>query len=93
MTPLEQQITELALAYQWAIREEHHKDRDCHFSVVKQWSYGEAPKYRVEHEGYLHEWGGPLAFRTAEAAQTALVAFLAAALEDIKTWEDHDDPA
>jgi hypothetical protein len=35
------------------IRKEHHKDRDCHFAVVKRWSYGNRPTYHIEHCGYL----------------------------------------
>jgi len=31
------------------IRKEHHKDRDCHFAVVKRWSYGNRPTYHIEH--------------------------------------------
>lgn len=35
---------------------DHHKDRDCHFSIVKKWSYGDEPVYAVEHDGYIHEF-------------------------------------
>ncbi|MDK8171737.1 hypothetical protein QP735_04260 [Curtobacterium citreum] len=88
MTDIEHRITELTEKYQWAIRGEHHKDRDCHWAIVKEWSYGDAPTYHVDHEGYLHEWDGPKSFPDSTAAHAALLQFLHESLEDITTWED-----
>jgi hypothetical protein len=36
------------------IQGDHHKDRDCHWSIVTKYSYGEGAKYFVEHSGYVH---------------------------------------
>ena len=50
----EEKITKLTdMWYKCLI--DHHKDRDCHFSIRKLWSYGENPKYCVEHYGYVYE--------------------------------------
>lgn len=34
---------------------DHHKDRDCHFSIVTRWSYGRPATFFVEHHGYILE--------------------------------------
>jgi hypothetical protein len=31
----------------------HHKDRDCHFRIVSEWSYNGKHFYSFEHDGYL----------------------------------------
>lgn len=50
---LEEDITALTEEWYDLIGPEHHKDRDCHWKIVTQWSYGQPPLYRVEHHGYL----------------------------------------
>jgi hypothetical protein len=47
-------ITKLAADYHKMIASDHHKDRDCHWSLETRWSYGNAPVYIVERNGYLH---------------------------------------
>lgn len=93
MPSLEKQITDAALAYQWAIRGEHHKDRDCHWAIVKEWSYGEAPTYHVDHEGYLHDWDGPPSFADSHSAHVALLQFLRKSLDDMVNGDRDVDPA
>lgn len=51
----EKQITELSSQYYNLISTDHHKDRDCHWTIETKWSYGQPPVYVVEHRGYLHE--------------------------------------
>ena len=51
----ENRIPELSVKYYDLISGEHHKDRDCHWSIETLWSYGKPPVYIVEHKGYLHE--------------------------------------
>lgn len=46
-------IQELGADWYELIGKVHHKDRDCHFHISTYWSYGEGPKYRVEHFGYV----------------------------------------
>ena len=36
---------------------DHHKDRDCHWTIEETWSYGAKPKYVVRHDGYIFEGG------------------------------------
>lgn len=31
----------------------HHKDCDCHWEILKTYSYGQPPKYEVIHTGYV----------------------------------------
>lgn len=73
---LEEEITKLTGRYYELVNRDHHKDRDCHFSIDKHWQYGDAPFYRVEHQGYISEWDGPDSFPTAAAAHEALAGFL-----------------
>lgn len=47
----------LALTNEWyvLVGQDTHKDRDCHFSIEKRWSYGQEPVYIVSHYGYVAE--------------------------------------
>ena len=47
-------ITSLADQYQRLIGGQHHKDADCHWSIECKWSYGNAPRFIVRHNGYVH---------------------------------------
>ena len=51
---LESQIRELTDIHMNLVSSDHHKDRDCHWTICKTWSYGDAPKYHVEHAGYIY---------------------------------------
>lgn len=51
---LEKQIEKLTVEYHGMISSDHHKDRDCHWSIETRWSYGKPPVYVVRHDGYLH---------------------------------------
>lgn len=50
----EEKITKLSNMWYHCLID-HHKDRDCHFNIVKRWSYGKPPVYSVEHYGYIYE--------------------------------------
>lgn len=66
-------ISKLGTAWQHYISLDHHKDRDCHFYVEKVWSYGQAPKYRAYHYGYIgSDWYSPY-LDTADEAEKALI--------------------
>ena len=86
MTNLDEQITALTQEYCTLISGDHHKDRDCHFSVEKVWSYGEAPRYRVEHQGYINEWNGPDSFGDPISAHRALLHFLTGIVKAERDW-------
>lgn len=34
---------------------DHHKDRDCHFEIIKTYSYGYEISYTVQHFGYIYK--------------------------------------
>jgi|LakMenE18May11ns_1017448.scaffolds.fasta_scaffold9958894_13 hypothetical protein len=48
-----EEITKLTEYWYKLIGPNHHKDRDCHWYIETKWSYGEKPKYVVQHYGYL----------------------------------------
>lgn len=50
----DERITLLTGLWCSIIQGDHHKDRDCHWSIVTKYSYGEKAKYCVEHSGYVY---------------------------------------
>jgi hypothetical protein len=48
-----QEITKLTDEWYSLIGKDHHKDRDCHWYIETKWSYGQPPKYNVQHWGYI----------------------------------------
>ena len=57
-------LEEATSKYFDAIRQDHHKDRDCHFYINKVYSYGNPPVYQIEHFGYLNRLPENLAYKT-----------------------------
>jgi len=53
MDKLIEEITKLTAEWHRLIGPEHHKDRDCHWSIDTIWSYGDRPFYLVKHYGYI----------------------------------------
>ena len=53
MTNLVEEITQLTEEWYKFIVSDHHKDRDCHWYIETKWSYGDPPKYTIQHWGYL----------------------------------------
>jgi len=47
------EITDLTQQWYTLIGPDHHKDRDCHWYIEAKWSYGQPPKYNVQHWGYI----------------------------------------
>lgn len=80
-------ISELTALWYETIGSLHHKDRDCHFSIIKRWKYDGQIKYEVEHHGYIL---GELnvSFNSYDAAESYLVLFLHLG---ILKWIDCDD--
>ena len=52
---LDNSIHQLASEYQSLVASDHHKDRDCHWSITRRWSYGEDDGWIVRHDGYCYE--------------------------------------
>ena len=80
---IEKQIAELGAKYYNLIGPEHHKDRDCHWTIETKWSYGNDPVFIVEHMGYLHETERS----TFDSYETALI-FLRDELKDAVEIEE-----
>jgi hypothetical protein len=90
MRNLDETITDLACEYQAMIGGDHHKDRDCHWSITRRWSYGEDGGWILEHYGYLYE-KLEMFFESYEEAQEALIDHLMAAINQMKmTNESYD---
>lgn len=80
-------ITKLAEEYHKMIAGDH-KDRDCHWSIETRWSYGNAPVYIVEHDGYLHTTDRAI-FNSYDAALAYLQEELQDAIE-IERFSRHE---
>ena len=79
-------ITKLTDEWYYLIGKDHHKDRDCHFYIETEWSYGYPPKYFVRHYGYiLHDIQEE--YETYEKAQDGLISLLSRAIDDEKVHQ------
>jgi len=48
-----EELLKLTDSWYQLVSKDHHKDRDCHFYIEQRWSYGQEPKWYVNHFGYL----------------------------------------
>jgi hypothetical protein len=53
MENIAQEITKLTEEWRSLTGKDHCKDRDFHWYVETKWSYGQPPKYNVQHWGYI----------------------------------------
>ena len=53
MKELLEEIRELTEEWRSLTGKDHCKDRDFHWYVETKWSYGQPPKYNVQHWGYI----------------------------------------
>jgi hypothetical protein len=79
-------ITKLTEEWYKLISGEHHKDRDCHFYIETEWSYGYPPKYFVRHYGYILDEVQE-EYETYEKAQDGLISLLSRAIDDEKVHQ------
>lgn len=82
-------LDELLATYNDYVCRDHHKDKDCHFSIEKRWSYGKANGYTPMHYGYVHHFHGPT-FPTYEEAEHWMIKKLEV-LTDPREWEWQED--
>lgn len=82
----EKEITKLAKLWYQIVGLDYHKDRDCHWYINKVWSYGEPPKYSVEHYGYVFHEDINEEFETYEMAENYLGEVLKEAINRRKNW-------
>lgn len=71
MNDIEKEIVRLTQIWYEYVNLEHHKDRDCHFYIEVDYAYGEAPVYKVFHQGYVDK-GFEVATTRESAHQTLL---------------------
>lgn len=50
---VEEEIVRLTDIWYTYVSMDHHKDRDCHWYISTEFSYGKEPTYRVHHDGYI----------------------------------------
>ena len=47
-------IVDLTKLWYQVVNLDHHKDKDCHWYINIEYSYGGKPVYVVKHYGYIH---------------------------------------
>jgi hypothetical protein len=94
-------IVELSDKYMKMVSQDHHKDRDCHWYIHTVFSYGEAPVFEVEHNGYVyHDQEFNKKFNDYDDAQDFLIEHLEYAigeqvewatrcLENVENWDEY----
>jgi hypothetical protein len=66
---------------------DHHKDKDCHWYITEQWSYGDYPTYHVEHYGYVLD-DISRETDTREKAEIVLIGLIKDAISKQKKWAE-----
>lgn len=82
---LSAEITRLTGVWYELVNVDHHKDRDCHWTIETTWSYGEGPKFHVWHEGYVYKRVS-LRFHTFLHAMVGLRDEVLEAIESKREW-------
>lgn len=93
---VEEEITKLSGEWYRYVNLDHHKDRDCHFYIEKVWSYGDPPKYRAVHQGYIAEPYLNKYYPSLEEAEIGVLRYLKYQIAGAVKWAtdplDSDDP-
>ena len=70
---MEDKILKLTQLWYEYVGMDHHKDRDCHWYIIKVWSHGDEPYYCIDHSGYIFSaTSSNRHYKTYEAAEKAL---------------------
>ena len=83
---IEEEILHLTKVWMKYIGPEHHKDRDCHFYIKKNWAYGDEPYYEAYHYGYVASDFEGTKCDTLEEAQEELRDFLYFSIHKEEQW-------
>jgi len=85
----DESLAALVAEYYAALAGEAHKERDCHWQIVKRFSYGEHVGWFVEHDGYYYDGfdidqgeDGP--YPSREAAERRMAEHLRAAIAEAR---------
>jgi predicted glutamine amidotransferase len=87
---MDEEITELTKRYYELVNRDHHKDRDCHFSIEKVWSYGQPPYYCIIHNGYINRLENTQKYKTAQDATRMLRDYLKRIVEHAESYDPSD---
>jgi hypothetical protein len=68
----------------------HFKDRDNHWYIETKWSYGQSPKYAVQHWGYVLDHIVE-EFDSYENALVGLKNILTEKIKEEKEWQEKND--
>ncbi|MHA1304343.1 MAG: hypothetical protein ACTSPI_11650 [Candidatus Heimdallarchaeaceae archaeon] len=84
---MEEEIKKLTRLWYELVSLDHHKDRDCHWSIEVKYSYMNDPTYSVIHYGYIY---GDVnkEFSSYEKAEVGLLEELHEAFEGELLWAD-----
>lgn len=86
MNRISEEITRLSKIWYRYVNLEHHKDRDCHWSIDIRWSYGKEPTFTPWHDGYIGErWTGR-AYQNMRDALMGLLDHMQTALRREQAW-------
>lgn len=83
MEELKDEITKLTNEWYHLIASDHHKDKDCHWTIKTIWSYGYPAQYKIEHYGYILNYIEEI-FPSYEAALKTLKKILTESIEQEK---------
>jgi len=84
-------ITQLTRVWYSLVGLDHHKDRDCHWSININYDYGDPPVFVLYHDGYVY-YNSQLekeTYSTYEDAENGLIDYLVDAIQKEKDWADH----
>lgn len=79
-------ISELTSKWCSLICADHHKDKDMHFYIEVDYSYGKPPVYHAQHNGYVADSFFE-AFTCFEDAEEFLVRKLRTMVEEGERWQ------
>ena len=82
-----EEIKRLTALWYEIVSLDHHKDKDCHWYITEQWSYGNYPTYHVEHYGYVLD-DISRKTDTREKAEIVLIRLIKDAIDEQKKWAE-----
>ena len=83
---MEDKILKLTTLWYKYVGMDHHKERDCHWYIIKVWSYGGEPYYCIDHHGYIFSVTDNRHCKTYEAAGKALCREIHKAFKKEMKW-------
>lgn len=89
MDDIEQKILKYTQFWYEYVNTDHHKDRDCHFSIEKTWSYGKEPTYSFYHNGYIGSRSTSPKREKYEHALRDMQVWFEREIESAKEWVRH----